>query len=109
MIVGPQLVERGLALHASARHGALRFVLVCAEHAPAVIEAHMANKPFEVPTLLSGDLTADTRVQLPIAPCPVVLVARALEDRAAFAWRWDAPKRPRESGRVACKPVATAR
>jgi hypothetical protein len=108
VIVGPQLVERGLALHASARRGALRYVLVCAEHAPAVIEAHMANQRLEVPTLLSGDLTADTRVQLPTAKCPVVLVARALEDRAALAWRWDEPPRPRRAGRVACKPAESA-
>lgn len=91
MIIGPQNAEHGMTLQAEASRGAARLTLVCAERADAVAAEYMAGRITpNVPVLGTIDVRTKARLEIEPTTCPVVVVARPIDD-APTRFTWERP------------------
>lgn len=87
LMFGPQLAPNGMTVNVDAREGAVRIGLACQQQANELADAWLAGDLGEVPYLAMADVYAHGRVHVPPQRCPVVVVARSLDQPAAFDWQ----------------------
>jgi hypothetical protein len=92
MVFGPQLAPDGMTIQVTARHGAVRVAMACAEKAEQVAEAFVGGALAEVPYLATADVRTTARLHVPAQHCPVVVLARSLETRDLVTFDWQRPQ-----------------
>jgi len=100
MLIGPQSAGDGMTLHATATQGAARLSIVCAKQAATVASDFLAGRlESRVPTLGDVDVRDDVHLEIKPTTCPVVVVARALDNvPARFAWERPTAEIARSTG-----------
>lgn len=91
MVFGPQLAPDGMTIQVTARRGAVRIAMACADKAEQVAQAFLGGQLAEVPYLAAADVRATGRLHVPPQRCPVVVLAKSLEDREPITFDWQRP------------------
>jgi hypothetical protein len=92
MMFGPQLAPDGMTIQVTARHGALRIAMACADKAAQAAQAFVEGNNGEVPYLATADVRTTGKLHVPPQRCPVVVVAKSLEDRDPVTFDWQRPQ-----------------
>jgi hypothetical protein len=92
MMFGPQLAPDGMTLTASS-NGGLRIAMACADKAAEVAQAYVAGNNGEVPYLAMTDVHGTGKLHVPAQRCPVVVIAKSLEESAPITFDWQRPQR----------------
>lgn len=91
MLVGPQLAGDGMTVRATATQGGARLQIVCANHAATLASEYLQGRiTSSVPILGSVDVRTQARLEIKPTTCPVVVVARPL-DNAPARFSWERP------------------
>ncbi|HET7504092.1 MAG TPA: hypothetical protein VFK02_23890 [Kofleriaceae bacterium] len=91
MAVGPQLAPDGMTIQVTARRGGVRVAMVCADKAEQAAAAFLDGNLAAVPELASADVWATRRLHVGAQRCPVVVLARSLDDAAPVVFDWLRP------------------
>lgn len=103
MVFGPQLAPDGMTVQVTARSGGVRIALACADKAELAADAYLAGNNGEVSYLAVADVRGTKRLHVPPQRCPVVVLAKSLEEREPLTFDWQRP--PGESARSTGGPL----
>jgi hypothetical protein len=91
MAFGPQLAPDGMTIQVTARRGAVRIAMACADKAEQVAQEFLDGRLTEAPYLAVADVRTTGRLHVSPQRCPVVVLAKSLEDRGAITFDWQRP------------------
>ncbi|HEU4726806.1 MAG TPA: hypothetical protein VFT22_02925 [Kofleriaceae bacterium] len=100
---GPQLAPDGMTIQVAARRGGVRIALACADKAEQAAQAFLDGDLATIPELASADVRTTRRLHVPAQRCPVVVLARSLDDAAPVVFDWQRP--PGEAARSTGGPL----
>lgn len=88
IMIGPQIADDGMTLHAVAEQGGVHLALVCAKEAEVVAAALMEGRVTSPSASLGTvDVREPAKLRLEPTSCPVVVIASPLDNAPArFAW-----------------------
>jgi hypothetical protein len=92
MVFGPQLAPDGMTIQVAAREGGVRIAMACADKAEQVAQSFIDGPPGEAPYLATADVRTTAKLHVPAQRCPVVVIARSLEERNQVTFDWQRPQ-----------------